>query len=192
MIADRPLAVIDTSAIISLRMERYAPTVFPSVNRYVEKSAADGLLLTVRSVFDELTDQASAYEDERRGADPATLQWTKDTFKTVEDTVDPASHAMIVRKSLELASDHQDWYSVVDPADPVLIATGEVLDCAVLSDERSQVQTHASSGPIPFGELPRNDQGRIVRSCRIPDVCMSLDIDHLDLISFFRAQGWSF
>ena len=149
-------------------------------------------MLTVGSVFDELTDQALKYGEERRGADFATLRWATDTFSTVEDSVDPASLEAIARRSLELASEHQGWYSVAAPADPALIAAGEVLDCAVLSDERSRVQIHASCGPIPFSELPRNDQGRIVRNCRIPDVCMSLDIDHLDLISFFRAQGWSF
>ena len=74
-------AVIDSSAVIQLRMEMYAPDVFPALNDLVEQAAENGSLITVDRVIDEITVQAAQQGTENRGSDEATMLWARENLK---------------------------------------------------------------------------------------------------------------
>lgn len=184
-------AVIDSSAVIQLRMEMYAPDVFPGLNELVELAARSAKIITVDRVIDELTLQAEAHETEGRGSDTATMTWAKQNLKQFH-VVTPE----LVRDATELAQDianrHQGWSTQRNIADPLLIAVAKRLNCAVISAEKPRITFSAALEPMPGSNPLYNDQGRFTRSIRIPDVCTLYNIPHLDLLAFFRSQRWSF
>ena len=188
-----PIAgVIDTSSIIHLRTDRYAPDVFPTLNRNVASIAATGAVLSIQRVIDELADQAENPSKVSHGADMPTLTWAKDTFKLVHQVVPLADYEQIIELTHEIAREHKRWSSNETDADPMVIASAEVLRCAVISGE---LATQPRAGDAEHGEktkLERDESGLIPGKRKIPDVCMERGIPHLDLLAFFRSQHWSF
>ena len=116
-------AVIDTSAIIQLREERYAPEVFPSLNRMVEQLAEQGGLITVDRVVEELAGQYSTGDDH---ADPRgrTMGWTESVMSQPYDFDPFTAMINIGNLTAEIANQHQTWQNG-NPADPMVIAAAE-------------------------------------------------------------------
>ena len=188
-----PIAgVIDTSSIIHLRTDRYAPDVFPTLNRSVARVAATGVVLTIQRVIDELADQVVNPSKTSHGSDVPTLTWAKDTFKLVDQVVPSDDYARVIELTREIAGQHKRWSSNETDADPMVIASAKVLRCAVISGE---LATQPSSGGAQSGvdiRIDRDEDGLIIGKRKIPDVCMERGIPHLDLLAFFRSQHWSF
>lgn len=184
-------AVIDSSAVIQLRMEMYAPDVFPGLNELVEQAARNGSLITVDRVIDELAVQAAQHEAESRGSDTATMLWAKENLSQFHQVApDLVSDATGLAQNI--ADQHQGWYMQRNVADPLLIAVAKRLDCAVISAEKPNITFNADMEPAPGSNPLYNHLGRFTRATRIPDVCTLYSIPHLDLLAFFRLQRWSF
>ena len=127
-------AMIDTSCIIQLRMERYAPDIFESLNREIEMAAEQTTPVTVDRVVAELRTKAST-----GGAGPMptieqTSEWARVVLPAVNDVVSPYEFAEISKLTADLSSQHQRWNDS-EVADPLLTAAAEVLRCAVISGE---------------------------------------------------------
>ena len=184
-------AVIDSSAVIQLRMEMYAPDVFPALNELVERATENGSLITVDRVINELAVQSEKYEAEERGSDAATMIWARRHLKRFHDVAPELVHDAY-RLAQDIADQHQGWYMQRNVADPLVIAVAKRLDCAVISAEKPNITFNADLEPAP-GSNPRyNNLGRFTRSTRIPDVCLMRRIPHMNLLEFFRSQHWSF
>lgn len=190
MNASSILAVIDTSAIIQLREERYAPEVFPSLNKMVEQLAKQGELITVDRVVDELAVQYSTGDD-HADARGRTMDWTESLMSQPYD-FDPFN-AMIHIGNLtaEIANQHQDWQNG-KPADPMVIAAAEYFGCSVVSGETRRVMDADNPKPISGSGQIWNPDDLFSSWIRIPDICLMRGIPHLDLLAFFRSQHWSF
>ena len=184
-------AVIDSSAVIPLRMELYAPDVFPSLNEVVELAADSGTLITVDRVMTELTVQAEMHGTEGRGSDTATMLWAKQHLKEFH-AVTPELVRDTTALAQEIANRHQGWYRHGNVADPLVIAVAKRLDCAVVSGEKPDITFNADLEPLSSSNPLYNHLGRFTRATRIPDVCKLYNIPHLDLLAFFRSQHWSF
>ena len=188
-------AVIDASSIIRLRMESYSPDVFPGLNERVEHAARRTELVTVDRVLDELKTSASAklpigVAGEGQTSEQ-TFNWASKELRLIDDVVPDQTIAEIAKLTAGIASQHQRWSQGV-PADPMLIAAAEILDCAVISSEVPQITDPSNPKPISGNGNIRNEYGLYSAWIRIPDICLLRGIQHLDLISYFRSQGWSF
>lgn len=183
-------AVIDTSAVIQLREERYAPEVFPSLNKMVEQLAEQGGLITVDRVVEELAGQYSTGDDY---ADPRgrTMGWTESVMSQPYDFDPFTAMINIGNLTAEIANQHQTWQNG-NPADPMVIAAAEFFGCAVISGETPMVIDADDPKPINGTSRIRNPDGLYSSWIRIPDVCLMRGIPHLDLLAFFRSQHWSF
>ena len=188
-------AVIDTSAIIQLRMERYAPDVFPRLNGDIERTAKGASLVTVDRVIEELITKASTRASTSRAVEvptsEQTLKWARTELPLINDVVSDQTIAEIANLTADIAGQHQRW-SNGEPADPMVIAAADVLGCAVISGEIPQIQDKQDPKPISESARIWNEFGQFSSWIRIPDICLLRGIQHLDLLSFFRSQGWSF
>lgn len=184
-------AVIDTSAIIQLRMEWYAPDVFPRLNGEIERAAERANLVTVDRVIEELNTKAAASQSGEVPTSVQTLKWARSELPLINDVVPDQTIAEIASLTVDIAGQHQRW-SNGEPADPMVIAAADVLKCAVVSGEIPQIQDEQDPKPISEGAQIRNEFGQFSSWIRIPDICLIRGIQHLDLLSFFRSQGWSF
>ena len=188
-------AVIDASSIIRLRMESYSPDVFPGLNERVEHAARRTELVTVDRVLEELKTNASTKLPIGAAGEgqtsEQTFNWASKELRLIDDIVPDHTIAEIAKLTADIASQHQRWSRGV-PADPMLIAAAEILDCAVISSEAPQLTDRPNPKPILEGRKIRNEYGLYSAWIRIPDICLLRGIQHYDLLSFFRSQCWSF
>ena len=188
-------AVIDTSAIFRLRMEWYSPDVFPSLNREVELAAQRTELVTVDRVIEELNTKASTRSPIGiAGEAPTceqTVKWASGELRLIDDVVPHQTIAEIAKLTVDIASKHQSWTDG-EPADPMLIAAAQILGCVVISAETPRIEDRSAPKPISGSGEIWNQSGRFSSWIRIPDICLIRDVQHYDLLSYFRSQGWSF
>ena len=185
------MAVVDTSAIVQLRLELYAPDVFPALNDRFERMLTASKVVTVSRVFGELSNQATRRQ-RAHGGDVRTLEWAEATIHPIDKSAPLATSTEISLRTAEVASLHQRWSANDTDADPMVIAAAEILGCSVISGEVLHVTAEHSNSEQSLHRFFRNDRGLIPNRRSIADVCWKRGVEHLDLISFFRAQGWSF
>ena len=120
-----------------------------------------------------------------------TSEWARVVLPVVNDVVHPHEFAEITKLTADVSSQRQRW-SDGEPADPMVIAAAEVLNCAVISGESPRIEDRYDPKPISGNGEIRNESDLYSSWIRIPDICLIRGIQHLKLLSFFRSQGWSF
>ena len=178
--------IIDSSALIALHRERYARDVFSRLWVDIEHAARKRTLVTVNAVVDEIRVENSKSErpTEEYRLRKALFDWVKQHFATVEELF-PNKLVEMYALAGELSRLHRGWVVTSAIADPYLIAAGQSLGCPVISDEQT-------SHTIEELNVIVNRDGGYPRGARIPSVCAFRGVDHLNLLEFFRLQGWNY
>ena len=153
--------VVDTSSFIVLK--NYYPGTFATLWARIDTLAADGTLVSVREVFNEL----QSYND---------TDYIQDWAKQHKAIFAVSSNAELLIVQQILAIPH--FQALIGTmailkgtpvADPFLIAAAKVKGATVVTQER----------------LKPN-------AAKIPNVCDHFDVPCLDLQGFMAAQGWAF
>ena len=157
--------VIDTSSLILWWVERYGPETFPTLPDKLAELIEEGRLVSSRSVKDEIKDDPNAKE--------LTLaKWCKAQTGLYQEDAEAVQKAAIA-----LLTTYQDpkKKSGIDGADPFVNARAAVngKDWCVVSEER-----------------PSN--GNAHKNPNIPYVCAGQGIEHIDLYTLIKREGWRF
>lgn len=148
---------IDSDTLITT-YRYYPPDLFGPMWDELSRLTDDGILISPRQVKDELSVKADEIYD-----------WAKEhshMFLAVTPEVEKA-----VEYILSEFEDLIDYNSVIEEADPFVIALARAENAGVVTQESRR-------GP---GGKPN-----------IPNVCDALDIPCMNFLGFMRERGWSF
>ncbi len=152
--------VVDTSALTFGWNTVYPPERFPTLWARMERAIRDGALRSSREVKEELQKK-----------DDDLLAWAKQ-----QDDFFIETNADIYNRSREIVNDFRGLTKKARgrrPADPFLVAIGEIHGCAVVSAE---------------GRSASDDR----LNARIPNVCDALGVEFMTLPEVIVAEGWTF
>lgn len=151
-----PKYVIDTCSLTALRRV-YPSDVFPGVWAKVEQLVDDGVMASCELVLDEL----NAQDDE-------VSVWAADRTQIFLPLVAQIQNAAtsLLRQFPTLI----DLRRRKSGADPFVIATAQILGCAVVTEEKR------SGGPP---------------AVKIPDVCAAFGIACVPVLQVLRSEGLS-
>jgi hypothetical protein len=153
--------IFDTGAFIVLK--NYYPSAFSSLWRRLDTAAADGTIVSVREVYNELHN----YNDV-----DFIQEWAKQHKSIFEK---PTNEELLVVQEI-LATPH--FQALISAkailkgspvADPFVVAAGKVKKATVVTQESYKEN-----------------------AAKVPNVCNRYKVPRINLESFMKEQGWKF
>jgi hypothetical protein len=155
---------IDTSGLTHVWRDFYPPDIFPSLWKDIEDCISDGILIAPDEVLEELKAGGDDLYDWARRTPALFVRHDVNIQSVVSSILAHPEHAKL------LYSKHA---TIAANADPFVIATAQVHDCTVVSNEK-----------VLLSPSPNIN--------KIPNVCADLGIEHLSVLEFIREQGWHY
>jgi Domain of unknown function (DUF4411) len=150
---------IDTSALIDGWRDFYPPDVFPALWQDIEELIEAGVLISCEEVKTELA-IGDSLDDWASNRPNMFLPLDADTQLALASILSHPEHRKLVKPQ-----------ATKTDADPFVIATAQVKNCTVVSNEKLR------SSPSPTKNW-------------IPNVCRDLGIRHLSFLELIRERGW--
>ncbi len=157
----------DTSAFMDSFIRWHPPDVFPCVWERIEQAIQNGVIISPRSVFDEMTYKASKLAN-----------WVNDPHKYHAFLENDNPTQELISKILEIFPDLIDSGRIKQQADPDVIALAFIRRIPVVTGEKPQRKDRPSD-PI------KNPH-------KIPDVCKHYRVKWMNIVDFMREQEWVF
>jgi Domain of unknown function (DUF4411) len=152
---------LDTSGLLKGWKEAYPPDIFAALWQDIDGLIYSGDLIACEVVLQELeVGDDDVYQWARRPRMFVPLD--ADIQLAVNNILSHPEHCKLVKR-----------HATRTDADPFVIATALVKDCAVISSEILMMS------PSPH-------------KTKIPNVCRDLGIRHLTFLEFIREQGWKY
>ena len=155
-----PAYVVDTSALMDWHDRFYPPDVFASLVGHYDGLIANGRLVSVELVQDEVNAMGSQL-----------LQaWAKSRKTIFDPTVNHLAEALAIESQFPALLDPNAQY---DEADAYVIALAKLQNAVVVTAETSALQKRKPK-----------------RALYIPDVCAALGMTCINVLGMMRREGW--
>lgn len=180
--------MIDSSAVVDLYIRRYPRGIFVALWSDIDELVSTQTLVTVEAVARELEIDKATKAPNPVTTDAALArdmyQWLSNDVATVE-SISSQFKTEVESYGVMVAATHAGWSTKQEAADPYVIAAAESLGCAVLSSEVR------STTPQETGHT-KQKAAMHSKGTKIPTVCDSLGIAHVNLVELFAAESWRY